>query len=100
LNDSAGRVEFVRHLYNLLCVEVDRDRDRDTKLAIDELNRRIKDGGLDSMYTARKHAFTDNCDCTGRGGDDHTPLRAHGLEVKPEVIVDDMGGTWEPLFEV
>jgi hypothetical protein len=51
LNDLVGHVEFARHLYNLLCVELDRDQDRDTKLAIAELHRRIEDPRLKSMHT-------------------------------------------------
>jgi hypothetical protein len=28
LDDSVGRVEFARHLYNRLCVELDQDQDQ------------------------------------------------------------------------
>jgi len=115
LNDSAGRAEFVRHLYILLCVEI--DRDRNWKRVITELENRIRNDKLNSMFTkdvpgdpGRKHARTgdDHQDGdhragshrAGRDGDHRVQLRAHGFEVKPEVIVDDSGGTWEPLFEV
>jgi hypothetical protein len=109
LNDSVGRVEFVRHLYNLLCIEVDQDQDRDTDSAVRELNKKIKSLPMKSMYTkqatagktGRKRAHTGNGDRAGGAGeDDRAQLRAHGYEVKPEVIVDASGGEWAPLYEV
>ena len=35
----------------------------------------------------------------GSGAADHAVLRAHGYEVKPDVIQDDDGIAWEPLFK-
>ena|ERR1700722_6378195 len=53
----------------------------------------------------RKRARTDgNGDAgTGAGGSgaaDDAVLRAHGYQVKPDVILDDKGIAWEPLFTV
>ena len=109
LDDSVGRVEFVRHLYNLLCIEVDQDQDRDTDSAVRGLNKKIKSLPMKSMYTkqaiagktGRKRAHTGNGDRAGGADeDDRAQLRAHGYEVKPEVIVDASGGEWAPLFKV
>jgi hypothetical protein len=108
LNDSVGRVKFARHLYNLLCVELDQEQEQDVKDAIDKLHRRIKSSRMKSMYTrdmtsatGRKRAGTDNGDSAGGGGgDDRAQLRARGYEVKPEVLVDACGGKWEPRDEV
>jgi len=114
LNDPADRVQFVRWLYNVLRAELDQDQDQATSLAINELNESIQAGKLASMFTkdvpggcdsSRKRVrkddgHQDRNDRAGRDLDDRLQLRAHGFEVKPEVIVDDSGGTLEPLFEV
>src|SRR5216684_3928438 len=87
LNGRASRVEFARHLYNLLCVELNENQDQATWFAIDELNRRIENLPLKSMYTGdmtcnngRRHAPSGNSECAGGGGgDDHAQLlRTHG----------------------
>jgi hypothetical protein len=36
----------------------------------------------------------------GTGAADSEDLRAHGYEVKPDVVVDNKGGTFEPFFKV
>ncbi len=108
MNDSVGRVKMARHLYNLLCIELDQEQEQDAKDAIDKLHRRIKSSRMKSMYTrdvtsatGRKRAGTDNGDnAGGGGGDDRAQLRARGYEVNPEVLVDPCGGIWEPLDEV
>ena len=51
LNDPVGRIEFAHHLYNLLGIELDEDQDQDTKRTIFELDSRIWDRRLKSMYT-------------------------------------------------
>jgi hypothetical protein len=109
LNDSVGRIEFVRYLYNLLCIEVDQDQDRDTNSAVSELNAKIKRLPMKSMYTkqatagkaGRKRAHTGNGDSAGGADeDDRAQLRARGYEVKPEVMVDASGGEWGPIYKV
>ena len=54
--------------------------------------------------SGRKRARTGNATgnsnrAGGGGGDDRAQLRAHGYEVKPDVVVD-ANGEWEPLFKV
>ena len=109
MNDSAGRIQFVRYLYNLLRLELPQNQDQTTQTIISKLNRRIKKHPMKSMTTedgnsGRKRARTGNATgnsnrAGGGGGGDRTQLRAHGYEVKPEVVVD-ANGEWEPLFEV
>jgi len=65
---------------------------------------------MKSMYTkqasttgkpCRKRARTGNGDRAGGAGeDDRAQLRAHGYEIKPEIIVDASGGEWAPLYKV
>jgi len=110
LHNSVGRMEFVRHLYNLLCIELDQDQDQDqdTRSAVRELNCRIESKPMKSMYTkeatsnnGRECAHTGNGDRTsGEGGYDHAQLRAHGYEVEPDVFVDASGGEWGPIYKV
>jgi hypothetical protein len=58
-----------------------------------------KSTGNGSRKRARTNPNNDD-HAGGGGGDDCAQLRAHGYEVKPEVIMDDNGGEWEPLFKV
>jgi len=110
LNNTAGRIEFIRHLYNLLQLELDQDEDQNTQSAINDLNSRIESNLEDSVCTkddtgSRKRTRTGNTTSSGNragevGGDDHAQLRAQGYEVKPEVDVDASGGEWAPLCKV
>src|SRR5258707_12141471 len=104
LNGRASRIEFARHLYNLLCVELNGNQDQATRFAIDELNRRIENLPLKSMYTGdvtcnngRRRAPSGNSECAGGGGGDDQgqPLTAHGYEVVPAEVEDAHGGKWE-----
>ena len=108
LNDSAGRTNFLRHLYNLLQLEL--YQDQEIREAILDLNRRIGRQLKESMHTddentggrrASTGSATGSSNRAGEGGgDDRAQLRARGYEVKPEVVVDDSGGEWAPLFKV
>ena len=109
LNDPAGRIEFVRQLYNLLCVESDATQAEDTQAAVSELNGKIRRLPMKSMYTKvdksgkkrRRREDDDNHTGTGEDdGGDHAQLRTHGYEVKPNVVMDASGGEWGPLFKV
>ena len=51
MNDPAGRIEFVRQLYNLLCVESDATQAEDTQAAVSELNGKIRRLPMKSMFT-------------------------------------------------
>ena len=103
MNDPVGRVEFARHLYELLHVKVDED----TTNATSKLNNMIsKCHGMKSFYThdsqgpnSARTGDSDGADGRGGGASDYPELRAHGYEVKPEVIVAG-GVALEPLFEV
>jgi hypothetical protein len=102
LDTPDGRVEFARLLYNLIYARA--DQEGETARAIIRLNEKVKAGGLKSLNikTNRKRACTNESgDGTGGGGrGDHAQLRAHGYEVKSDVIVDDQGIEWEPISEV
>ena len=107
LSDSAGRIGFVRHLYNLLCVESDPTQAEDTQAAVSRLNEKIESLPMKSMFTKddkndRKRRRDDsNHTGTGDGGgDDRAQLRTHGYEVKSDVFMDASGGEWGPLFKV
>jgi serine/threonine protein kinase len=113
LGDPDGRVEFARQLYNLLHLEVEDKENRDTRAKIDQLKHKIelnvKKFNLKSFYhtqgTKKKCVRTDDVDSASDGGDDTdtadcAELGAHDYKVEPQVIVDESGGTWEPLFEV
>jgi hypothetical protein len=107
LNDSVGRVELTRLLYNLFChVEVDEAQDQDTKNVINEAKMDVQRWKLHRLYTnkvptgrASKKRRTDNPDGADGGGG-HGELRAHGYEVRPDVIVGYDGIALEPLYEV
>ena len=64
---------------------------------------------IQSLYNTEDAQWSHKCDndCAGSGvgaGDtgaaDCAELRAHGDEVKPEVIVDDKGGIWKAFSKV
>ena len=105
LNDSAGRIVFLRHFYNLLWLEL--DQNQETRRIILDLNRMVdrqltKSMHTDDENTGGRRAPTGSATGSGNragegGGDDHAQLRAHGYEVKPEVVVDASGGEWAPL---
>jgi hypothetical protein len=103
LNDSVGRVELTRLLYNLFChVEVDEAQDRDTKNVINQVIKDVQGWELNRLYTnkvATGRASTDDPDDTDGGGS-HGELRAHGYKVRPDVIVGYDGVALEPLYKV
>ena len=112
MNNAAGRIEFIRHFYSLLQLELDQDEDQDTRSAIHEFNIRIEGNLVQSVCTkddngGRKRTRTGTGNTTGSGhltgeggGDDRAQLRAQGYEVKPEVVVDASGGELAPLYKV
>jgi hypothetical protein len=116
LNIPGGRVEFARQLYNFLSVlgaegEV-------TTAPVQRLKEKITDHrskyGMKSLMTNKSKTkdsresddeSDDDDASTGAGGGgasaaDSEDLRAHGYEVKSDVIVDNKGGTFEPFFKV
>ena len=112
MNHRIHRVEFARQLYNLLHLEVENDEDSDTRNETKALNDQIVEAQLKALNsnvgtrgTNQKRPRTD-VSGGGRGGGggqgtaDSAELRAHGYEVRSQVIVDANGGTWEPLFKV
>ena len=110
LNNTAGRIEFIRHLYNLLRLESDQDEDQNTQSAINDLNSRIESNLEESVCTkddtgsrkrTRTGSATGSGNRTGEGGGGYrAQLRAQGYEVKPEVEVDASGGEWVPYYKV
>jgi hypothetical protein len=114
LNQPSGRVEFIRHFYNLLSANSDEEANTSTTIA--ELNRKIANRNMMSMHTkeatknnSRKRARTagdgsegggGRGDRGGGGGSDDRQLRAHGYEVRPEDFVDDFGMLWQSLDKV
>ena len=58
-------------------------------------------GGNRSRERTRTDDTTRGSSRVGEGGgDDRAQLRAHGYEVKPDVIVDASGGKWATVFKV
>jgi len=81
---------------------------------IQELKEKITDCqnkyGMKSLMT-KKSKKKDGCENDGDGAGagaglggtsaaDSEDLGAHGYKVKPDVIVDNKGGTFEPFFKV
>ncbi len=66
-------------------MELDREQDQDTKNATGELSDKIKNRRM------RSKDATGNTDRKYARKGDRAPLRAHGYEVKLEVIVDASG---------
>jgi hypothetical protein len=119
LNTSVGRVKLTLQLYNLLYVlEQDGGEDDDyTRTTIERLNKETGDHQkkyrLKSLTTRKGQGSKGKGDRTGADDDastgaggagvsaaDSEDLRAHGYEVKSDVMVDAKGGTFEPLFKV
>jgi hypothetical protein len=81
-----------------------------TRAKIEELQNMIRQFPMKSFYTEdtnkRKRLNSEITDrgASGRAGGGGAPeyaeLGAHGYEVEPQVIVDDKGGVFEPLFKV
>ncbi|KAF8429439.1 hypothetical protein L210DRAFT_3563367 [Boletus edulis BED1] len=92
LGGPLGRVEFARHLYNLRA-ELDQKEDQDAKDAVEALVDQVKKCKMKLMYTKSE---------TGRGGGNghNALLRAHGYELQPKIIMDDSGGTLEPVYKM
>ena len=83
LRDSAGRIEFVRHLYNRLCVESDPTEAEDTQSAVSGLNEQIERLPMKSMYTKddkndRNRSRGDDGNHTGTG--EGVEMTAHSSE--------------------
>ena len=93
MNDPVGRIDFVRQLYNLLCVELDREQEQDTQSAILELNRRIENHPMKSMYTEDGNRAGEG------GGDGRAQLLAHGYEVQPELVAETLRWQMGPTFQ-
>jgi len=115
LNTPVGRVEFARQLYNFLSVLG--EEGEITKTPIQQLKEKITDHqnkyGMKSLMTKKSKKKNDGREGDGDGDGagagasvegtsaaDSEDLRAHGYEVKPDVIVDNKGGTFEPFFKV
>ncbi|KAH9981683.1 kinase-like domain-containing protein [Russula compacta] len=112
LNESVGRVEFARQLYNFLYMQAGHSEEeyKDTTEKIEQLRDEILEYRLhfatrsfnpkDIQESSGESARTrDSGSADPPDPGDCAELRAHGYEVKPEVIVDDSGGRWEPLFK-
>jgi len=122
LNTALGRVKFERQLYNFLSVL--EEEGEVTMTPIKQLNDEVDDYkgkyGMKSLMT-RKSKKKDGRDGPGAGAAvggagagiggasaavegasaaDSEDLRAHGYEVKADVLVDNSGGTFEPFFKV
>jgi hypothetical protein len=94
LNDAPRHIEFACILYNLLCVDINKGQNDDMSSAVCLLNVKVRARGLKSMHTndatkkvGRKRARTGDDDGAGGGEGDHAQLRAHGHEVKLDVIL-------------
>jgi len=112
LNIPVGRVKFERQLYNFLSVLG--EEGEVTMTPIEQLNDKISDYkeqyGMKSLMTKkskRKDGRENDGDGAGAGAGvggasaaDSEDLRAHGYEVKSDVMVDNKGGTFEPFFKV
>jgi hypothetical protein len=110
LKIPVGRVKFERQLYNFFSVLG--EEGEVTMTPIKQLNDRIEDYkgqyGMKSLMT-KKSKRKDGHDGAGAGAGagvggasaaDSEDLRAHGYEVKADIIVDNNGGTFEPFFKV
>jgi hypothetical protein len=114
LNTSVGRVEFARQLYNFLRAlgEDKEEEGKDTWMKIDQLRRKIwehdklfymkqYEPGKTRENLARTGASDDSSSVGSAGAADCEDLKSHGYQVKSQVtIVDNKGGTMEPLFKV
>ena len=119
MNIPVGRVKFARQFYNFLSVLG--AEEEFTTTPIQELKEKITDCqnkyGMKSLMTkkSKKKDGRENdgdgagagagvggtgAGVGGTGAADSEDLRAHGYEVKPDVIVDNKGGTFEPFFKV
>ena len=112
MNIPIGRVEFARQLYNFLSVL--EEEGEFTMTPIEQLNDKISDYkvqyGMKSLMT-KKSKREDGRESDGDGAGavagvggasaaDSEDLRAHGYEVKSDVMVDAKGGTFETFFKV
>ena len=104
MNEQNGRVAFARQLYNSLHMlnQVENDHSKATSDYTSKLLDHQAHHPMKSFFTKdtqkRKCARTDGNGDAGTADD--AVLRAHGYEVKPDVILDDKGIAWEPLFTV
>ncbi|KAF8125462.1 kinase-like domain-containing protein [Boletus edulis] len=104
-DDPLGRVEFARHLYNLRA-ELDQKEDQGAEDAVKALVDQVKKCKMKLMYTKSetgrgKHTESNHDDPAGGGGGNghNAQLRAHGYELEPKFIMDDSGGTLEPVYK-
>ena len=104
LNDSDGRVTFVRCLYNVLCAQS--EEGQDTKDSVKEHNEWVKHQNMKSVYPKdateeenpkkRPRTGGDGDNAGGGGGSGFVQqLRARAFEIK--VIEDDRGIPFEPM---
>ena len=125
MNTSVGRVEFARQLYNLLRAlgEDKKEEDKDTWMKINQLRGKISEHDkifymkpFEPGKTRENPARTSSSDDSSTGASDDSStgasvgsagaadcedLESHGYQVKLQVtIVDNKGGTMEPLFRV
>ena len=110
MNDSNGRVRFLRNLYNLRYAL---EEDPNMKASVDELNGLIERLDVKSLYTMKvgskkknnsknlPHTGGNSDNTDGGGGSDpvllQLSLRAHAFEVKSEQVIDYKGIPWEPI---
>jgi hypothetical protein len=112
LNILVGCIEFVHQLYNFLSVLG--EEWEATMMPIQRLNEKISDYkdqySMKSLMT-KKSKRKDGHKSDGAGASmgagvggasavDSKDFRAHGYEVKLDVMVDAKGGTFKPLFKV
>ena len=105
-----GRVQFVYQLYSILHMpgrdnEEAKDTTAKVQLLKDRISKHNQEFPMKSFYeTKREHAgMSDRDDDGDDPGDavaaDCAELRAHGFEVKQEVILDDNGGEMEQAWQ-
>jgi len=101
-------MDFARHLYNVIHMELEDENGMDTRDEIHQLNKAIYTTSIDtdqSMGTggSNNRACTDDDDGADGRRDpaaEYAELRAHGYEVESAVIVDYPGDLWEPICGV
>jgi hypothetical protein len=112
LNILVGCIEFAHQLYNFLSVLG--EEWEATMMPIQWLNEKILDYKdqysikvLIMKKSKRKDGHKSDSASAGMGAGvggtsaaDSKDFRAHGYEVKLDVMVDAKGGTFEPLFKV
>ena len=109
LSNALGRVQFVYQLYNILHMpgrnnEEAKYTTAKVQLLIDRISEHKQKFPMKSLYkTKRERAgMSDGDDDSDDPGDagaaDYAELKAHGYEVKQEVMLDDNGGELEQAW--